>query len=72
MVERKRKSKQAEFLKWFEPILEALRQLGGAGKAKEVIDQIAKNLKIPDNTLEETLNQELFVSRIRLHGQDNI
>jgi restriction system protein len=55
MIERKRKSKQAEFLKWFEPILNALRQLGGAGKSKEVVEQIAKELKIPDRILEETM-----------------
>ena len=35
--------------------MNALRQLGGAGKSKEVVEQIAKELKIPDRILEETL-----------------
>lgn len=51
----KSKSKQAEFVKWFGPTLDALRQLGGSGRPKEVVDQVAKNLNIPDTVLEETI-----------------
>jgi len=46
--------KQAEFTNWLGPLLEALRQLGGSGRPKEVVQQIATNLKIPDKKLEET------------------
>ena len=42
MGERKRKATQAEFVKWFGPTLDALRQLGGSGKPKEVVEQISK------------------------------
>jgi restriction system protein len=34
----KPKSKQAEFVKWFGPTLDALRQLGGSGRPKEVLN----------------------------------
>ena len=54
-MEKKPKSKQAEFVKWFGPTLDALRQLGGSGRPKEVVERIAKNLEIPDKVLEETI-----------------
>ncbi|MFB9864508.1 restriction endonuclease [Rufibacter immobilis] len=49
------KSKQAEFVKWFGPLLEALRELGYSGKPKEVSDKIAKNLKLDNAFLDQTL-----------------
>ena len=54
-MDKKPKSRQAEFTKWFGPTLNALRQLGGSGRPKEVVEQIAKTLKIPDKILEETM-----------------
>lgn len=48
------KNKQSTFPKWMGPILEALRQLGGSGRPKEVTNQVAKNLNISDDVLEET------------------
>jgi len=45
----------AEFVNWFGPTLDALRQLGGSGRPKEVVEQVAKNLNIPDSVLEETI-----------------
>ncbi len=60
MSERKRKAPQAEFVKWFGPLLDALRQLGGSGKPKEVAEQIAKNLNIPDKVLEETMKSGIL------------
>lgn len=60
MGERKRKSGQAEFIKWFGPTLDALRQLGGSGRPKEVVEQIAKNLNIPDEVLEETMKSGIL------------
>jgi len=50
----KRKS-QAEFIKWFGPLLDALRDLGDSGKPKEVSSKIAENLKIDNDTLDDTL-----------------
>ncbi len=49
------KNKQAEFTKWFGPLLDALRDLGDSGKPKEVSNRIAQNLDIPDEILDETL-----------------
>jgi restriction system protein len=60
MSGRKRKATQAEFVKWFGPLLDALRQLGGSGKPKEVVEQIAKNLHIPDKVLEETMKSGIL------------
>jgi len=50
-----RKKSQAEFIKWFGPLLDALRDLGDSGKPKEVSDKIAQNLKLDDSVLDETL-----------------
>lgn len=44
-----------DFTKWFGPTLEALRKLGGSGRPREVTEQIAKDLNLPDTLLEETL-----------------
>jgi restriction system protein len=49
------KSKQAEFSKYLGPVLDALRELGGSGRPKEVTDKVAKNLNISDKIREETL-----------------
>jgi restriction system protein len=51
----KRKS-QAEFIKWFGPLLDALRDLGDSGKPKEVSSKIAENLKLNNKILDDTLN----------------
>lgn len=50
-----KKKRQAEFVKWFGPLLDALRELGYSGKPKEVTDKIAENEKLDDKTLETTL-----------------
>ncbi|MFC0775733.1 restriction endonuclease [Terrimonas alba] len=55
MSNSKKKSGKAEFTNWFGPLLDALRALGGSGRPKEVVAQIAKDLSIPDKQLEETM-----------------
>ncbi len=50
-----KRKKQAEFVKWFGPLLDALRELGYSGKPKEVSERIAENLKLEDSFLDETL-----------------
>ncbi len=50
-----KKKKQAEFVKWFGPLLDALRDLGDSGKPKEVSNRIASNLDLSDEQLDETL-----------------
>lgn len=46
---------QSEFVRWMGPILDALRQLGGSGKPREVCDLIAEREGLSDKKLEETL-----------------
>lgn len=65
MGERKKKSAQAEFIKWFGPLLNALRDLGGSGKPKEVVEQIANTLNIPDKQREEVMKSGI----LRFHNQ---
>ncbi len=44
--------KQAEFTKWFGPLLDALRDLGDSGKPREVSSRIAENLDLSDEILD--------------------
>lgn len=55
MKQKVKRSSHAEFVKWFGPLLDALRYLGGSGRPKEVSSKIAENLKLSDKILEETL-----------------
>ncbi|MGB0429315.1 MAG: restriction endonuclease [Bacteroidia bacterium] len=50
----KRKS-SAEFVKWFGPLLDALRDLGYSGKPKEVSKKISENEILRESVLDETL-----------------
>ena len=54
-METKRKS-QSEFVRWFGPLIEALKQLGGSAKPREAADKIAENLKLTDDKLNEILS----------------
>jgi hypothetical protein len=54
-VEQKGNSQTAECVKWMNPILTALKELGGSGTPKKVIEKIVKNEKIPDEVREVTL-----------------
>ena len=58
MKQKGKRSAQAEFVKWFGPLLDSLKQLGGSGRPREVSLKIAENLKLPDKVLEETLKSE--------------
>lgn len=53
MSEQNNKS-NAAFLRWMEPVLEALKELGGAGKPAEVRAIIAKNENLTPEELSET------------------
>jgi restriction system protein len=61
----KKRSGQAEFVKWFNPTLEALRKLGGSGKPREVSDKIAEMLNLSDKLQEETLSS----GQTKFHNQ---
>ncbi|GAC1303481.1 MAG: restriction endonuclease [Mucilaginibacter sp.] len=59
------KRQQAEFIRWLGPILDALRDLGGSGKPREVSSWIAKKLDLSDEILNSTLNS----GESRFHNQ---
>lgn len=46
---------QAEFVRWFGPLLDALRDLGGSASPREAVDRIAKAERVPDELLNATL-----------------
>ena len=46
-----KRGKQAEFVKWFGPLLDALRDLGDSGKPREVSEKIAETLNLPDSLI---------------------
>lgn len=65
MKQKARNSSHAEFIKWFGPLLDALRQLGGSGRPKEVSAKIAENLMLTEEMLEETLKS----GALKFHNQ---
>ncbi len=50
-----RKEEGAQFVRYFGPLLEALRGLGGSAKADEAVDRVAQDLTVSDEVLNETL-----------------
>lgn len=49
-----KKTSTASFLKWFKPLVEALKKLGGSATPKEAREQIVKDLNLSDDTITET------------------
>lgn len=49
------KKSQAQFTKWFGPVLDALRSLGGSGTPMEVSAWIAEEYNLPESQLSETI-----------------
>jgi restriction system protein len=45
----------SKFVRYFGPLLEALRGLGGSAKAEEAVDRVASDLKLTDQVLNETV-----------------
>ena len=45
----------SQFVRYFGPVLDALRQLGDSGSPTEVADRVSKNLNLPDTTLNELI-----------------
>lgn len=50
-----RKEEGAQFVRYFGPLLDALRGLGGSGTPDEVVERIAQDLSIPDEVQNELL-----------------
>jgi Mrr N-terminal domain len=46
---------RAEFLRWFGPLLAALRDLGDSGRPREASARIARHLNLSDEVLDQTL-----------------
>jgi restriction system protein len=54
-VAKEKDEEGAKFVRYFGPLLDALRGLGGSAKADEAVDRVAEDLKLPDNVLNEVL-----------------
>jgi restriction system protein len=62
----KEKAKEgARFLRYFGPLLDALRELGGSGTPDEVVERIAADLKLSD----ELQNEMLPSGELRFRNQ---
>lgn len=55
MATKEKKDEGAQFVKYFGPLLDALRGLGGSAKAEEAVDRVADDQSVPDEVLNETL-----------------
>src|SRR5271166_2651375 len=51
----KSKTEGAQFVKFFGPVLDALRSLGDSGTPDEVVERVAKDLRISDDAQNELL-----------------
>ena len=49
------KSKGPKFIRFFKPIIEVLKDIGGSGTVAEVIDHVIEKMMIPESEQEETL-----------------
>lgn len=49
-------SEGAQFVRYFGPVLDALRELGGSGAPSEVLERIIENLKISESVQNELLD----------------
>lgn len=56
MAKRQEKIEGAQFVRYFGPLLDALRKLGGSGTPSEVAEQIAEDLQLPEDTQNELLD----------------
>jgi restriction system protein len=55
VTSKQKKDEGAQFIRYFGPLLDALRGLGGSAKPDEAVDRVSDDLKIPDVVLNETL-----------------
>lgn len=55
----------SQFVRYFGPLLDALRELGESGTPDEVVERVAKNLQLPGSVLSETANH---VTGTRFNG----
>ncbi len=57
---------QAEFVRWFGPLLEALRDLGGSASPREAVDRVAEKERVSQELLNATLKsgQSRFYNQV--------
>lgn len=66
MSQAERKTRQAEFVRWFGPLLDALRDLGGSAAPREALDRIAQTEAVPETLRSAILKsgQERFYNQV--------
>jgi restriction system protein len=66
VAEQKQKGKQSEFVRWFAPLLQALKDLGGSAAPREALERIAEIEKVPESLRNEILSsgQERFYNQV--------
>lgn len=57
----------AQFVRYFGPVLDALRALGDSGTSDEVIERVAKDLRLSDSVLNELLPSGGLRYRNKVH-----
>jgi restriction system protein len=55
IMAKKQQIEGAQFVRYFGPVLDALRTLGGSGTPSEVVEQIASDLAVPDEAQAELI-----------------
>lgn len=65
-VESKKKAKQSEFVRWFAPLVQALKDLGGSAAPREALERIAEIEQVPEALRNEVLSsgQERFYNQV--------
>ena len=63
---KKKKAKQSEFVRWFAPLVQALKDLGGSAAPREALERIAEIEKVPEELRNEVLSsgQERFYNQV--------
>lgn len=66
MAEQRPKTKQSEFVRWFAPLLQALKDLGGSAAPREASQRVAEIEKVSDALRNEVLSsgQERFHNQV--------
>ena len=57
------RSKGPQFVRFFKPIIEVLKETGGSGTAAEVLDQVIEKMRIPES--EQVVTNKSGQSRVR-------
>lgn len=66
MAEQRPIPKQSEFVRWFAPLLQALKDLGGSASPREALERIAETENVPEALRNEVLSsgQERFYNQV--------